>query len=119
MACPKCRVAISNDFQICPVCRAITSPDGVYRGPKTNAPGAVSSLVLGSAGLFVALFIGFGSAILGIVTIVRANKARRAVLSDPTLGGDGLALAGLILGIVNLVIWMVIVVTNVSNLGHQ
>jgi len=119
MACPKCRVAISNDFQICPACRAITSPDGLYHGPKTNAPGAVSSLVIGLIGLSLALFIGIGSAILGVVTIARANKARRAIPTDPTLGGGGLATAGLVLGIVNLIIWVLIVVTRINGMGER
>ena len=38
MHCRSCRYPIREFDPICPFCRAITSPDGVYRGPTGNAP---------------------------------------------------------------------------------
>jgi Prokaryotic RING finger family 1/Domain of unknown function (DUF4190) len=101
MRCPACRQVIPSVSQLCGYCRAITSPDGVYHGIKTNAPGAVQSFVLGIIGLFVCQFI------LGPLAIARAREARNAILFNPTYGGSGFATAGLVLGIVDLVVFAI------------
>ncbi|HEU4731460.1 MAG TPA: DUF4190 domain-containing protein [Kofleriaceae bacterium] len=108
MNCPTCRSVIVMGAQICPMCRAITSPDGLYHGPKTNAPGAVSSLVCGIIGLV------FCQIILGPVAIIQANSAKRAMAADPTLGGEGLATAGMVMGIVDLVVFVLAVLVQLS-----
>jgi hypothetical protein len=97
MNCPRCGLAVSVGTPLCPTCRAITSPDGLYHGPKTNAPGAVKSLVLGIIGLFL-----FGG-VLGPIAISSANKAKAAIANDPSLGGEGLATAGKILGVLGVI----------------
>jgi hypothetical protein len=109
MSCPSCRSAIMVGAQICPACRAITSPDGIYHGPKINAPGATQALVYGLIGLV------FCGVILGPVAISKAGAAKRAMASDPTLGGEGMATAGMVLGIVDLVLFVVYVMIRVSN----
>jgi hypothetical protein len=86
----------------------ITSPDGLYHGPKVNAPGAVASLVYGIIGL---LFCGV---IFGPIAIAKANKARSAMATNPTYGGGGYATAGLVLGIVDLVVFAVFVMARVG-----
>jgi hypothetical protein len=53
---------------------------------------AIASLVLGIAGLFVFPVIP------SILAIVFGHKARDEIRSAPGMTGDGLALAGLILG---------------------
>jgi len=111
MTCPNCRLAIMLGTPICPACRAITSPDGIYHGPKINAPGAVSSLVIGIIGLV------FCQIILGPVAISKANAAKRAMASDPTLGGEGLATAGMVLGIVDLIVFALGLVIRLSAIG--
>jgi hypothetical protein len=95
--------------QICPACRAITSPDGIYHGPKINAPGATQALVYGLIGLV------FCGVILGPVAISKASAAKRAMASDPTLGGEGMATAGTVLGIIDLVLFVIYVMIRVSN----
>jgi hypothetical protein len=90
------------------VCRAITTPDGLYHGPKTNAPGAVKSLVVGLIGLVVC------GIVLGPIAISSANKARQAIATDPSLGGEGLAIAGLVLGILDLVGFAVVIMYRAS-----
>jgi hypothetical protein len=110
MSCPSCRSAIMVGSQICPACRAITSPDGLYHGPKINAPGATQALVYGIIGLFVC------GVILGPVAISKANGAKRAMASDPTLGGEGMATAGIVLGILDIVGWAIIMVLRFSHL---
>ena len=106
--CPRCGLSVSLGTQLCPVCRAITTPDGLYHGPKTNAPGAVKSLVVGLIGLVVC------GIVLGPIAISSANKARQAIATDPSLGGEGLAIAGLVLGILDLVGFAVVIMYRAS-----
>lgn len=109
VACPSCRVPFAIGSPICPACRMITSPDGIYHGPKTNAPGAVQALVYGLVGLV------FCGVILGPVALSKASSAKAAMAADPTLGGEGLATAGTVLGIVDLVLFVVYLMIRVSH----
>ena len=102
MRCPRCGNTLAVGVQICGICRAITTPDGLYNGPKVRAPGAVASLVCGIIGLFL-----FG-VILGIIAISMSMKAKRAIAADPMYGGGGLATAGLVLGIIDLIGFVVV-----------
>ena len=100
MNCPRCGLTVTIGTPLCPACRAITSPDGLYHGPKTNAPGAVASLVCGIIGLVVC------QVVLGPIAIWQASRARQAMANDPSLGGGGLATAGTILGVLDLVVFV-------------
>ncbi len=114
MRCPACRSVIPAGDHICLVCRAITSPDGIYHGPKVNAPGAVSSLVFGLVGLF------FCGIILGPVAISKSGSAKRAMAEDPTLGGQGLATAGQVLGILDIVFFVILFLVKMAGMeGRQ
>lgn len=108
MSCPRCGLAVTIGTPLCPACRAITSPDGLYHGPKTNAPGAAASLVLGIVGLV------FCQIILGPIAIWQAGKAKEAMANDPSLGGEGLATAGKVLGIIDLVLFGIYVLIRLS-----
>jgi len=67
---------------------------------KKNAPGATSSLVWGILGFFIC------GPIFGIVAISNANKAKKLVQQQPDVyTGDGIATAGLVMGIIDLVAW--------------
>jgi hypothetical protein len=79
--------------------------------PLGNAPGAVSSMVCGIIGTALAVpCCGFLSFIpwlaglpLGIVAIVQAKKAKVLLAAYPDMyGGQGMATAGYILGIIAL-----------------
>lgn len=59
---------------------------------------AVASLVFGAVALFVPIPF-----VLGIIAIVLGNTARREIAADPRQEGDGLAIAGIILGWVDVV----------------
>ncbi len=98
MECPHCGKHIQQSATICRYCKQAPTPDGVYRGPKENAPGAVASLVCGIIGIFIC------GIVLGIIAIVNANKAKRTIGSDPRYGGAGMAQAGLILGIIAIIL---------------
>jgi hypothetical protein len=107
-SCPNCRVPIMAGTQVCPSCRAITSPDGIYHGPRVNAPGAVAALVFGILGFFIC------GIIFGIVAISKANAAKRMIESDPTYGGGGLATAGMIMGVIDLIAWAILLLVRLS-----
>lgn len=109
--CPSCRGRISESDEICVYCKAIVTPDGVYRGPRENAPGAVASLVYGILGLFVC------GVIFGLLAISKAREARQIIASDPRYGGEGLASAGRVLGILDLVLWGLFLVSRLAQLG--
>jgi hypothetical protein len=71
-------------------------PPSYGGGPE--APGAKTALICGIIGL---LCCGI---VLGPVAIVNAMKAKRAIEMDPSLSGGGMATAGLVLGIIAVVL---------------
>lgn len=88
----------------------VSQPTGIPS--QTNAPGAVASLVLGIVGLFC-----FGI-VLGILAIIYSGKARKAIAANPGVyTGGGMATAGLILGIIDVVGWAIAIIVNVANLS--
>lgn len=68
-------------------------PPAAYPAPQRKTAGlAIASLVLGILSLFCGTFItGIPAIILGIIALVRIGKT-------PALGGQGLAIAGLVTG---------------------
>jgi hypothetical protein len=107
--CRSCRHVIQMGDLICPYCRAITSPDGIYHGPKYNAPGAVQSMVFGIIGLLIC------GVVFGPLAIARANSAKREIAMNPTYGGGGYATAGLVLGILDLVAFAILLMIRLGN----
>lgn len=107
MKCPHCRELVQQGEAICPFCEQATSPDGVYDGPKENAPGATAALVWGIIGLF------FCGPILGAVALSNAKKAEGFLATSPRYGGEGLAKAGRVLGIIDIVLWMLVIIIRV------
>ncbi|MHC4547774.1 MAG: DUF4190 domain-containing protein [Planctomycetota bacterium] len=95
--CIHCARHIKIGSTVCPYCRRAQTADGIYQGPQVNAPGAVASLVCGILGFFIC------GLILGIVAITKAQEAKRAIAADPRYTGGGMATAGMVLGIVDLV----------------
>ena len=69
---------------------------------KENAPGAVPALVLGIISM-VFSFTAIISIVLGILAIVLGVKAKKNIKAEPTrYEGDGLAIAGIVLGALGL-----------------
>jgi hypothetical protein len=108
MRCPGCSCEVPIGAPICNVCNTITSPDGLYHGPKTNAPGATASLVYGLIGLV------FCGVVFGILAITKAQSAKRLIESDPRYEGGGLATAGFVLGIIDLIAFALILFLRVG-----
>ena len=78
-------------------------------GPLSNHPRAVASLVCAIIGL---LFFGI---VFGTVAIVLGYQARNIIRAEPLkYKGDGIARAGLILGIVDVVAYVAIVAGGVG-----
>ena len=111
VACPHCGKFMRTRDALCPYCKQAPTPDGVYDGPTRNAPDAVPSMVWGIVGLFIC------GVILGIVAIQKSGAARKAMDADPRLGGRGYATAGLVLGIIDLVLWTLILFVKLSSPG--
>jgi Domain of unknown function (DUF4190) len=108
MGCPHCRTPLPIGTPICNVCRGITSPDGIYHGPTMTAPGATAALVYGIIGLFIC------GIVFGPLAISKANEAKRAIAESPTYSGAGMATAGTVLGIIDLIAWAIIVMMRLS-----
>jgi hypothetical protein len=103
---------------------------------RSNAPGSVSSLVLGIlsiplalvVGFFVALTVAFsnddfvvvfhfGSLVAGILAIVQAGKANRAIQSSAgRYNGGGMAIAGMTCGIIGITIFLFFMFAILSEL---
>jgi hypothetical protein len=109
-ACPTCRKAIPVGQPFCSWCGGAASPDGIYHGPTVNAPGAVSSLVFGILGLLVC------GVVFGPLAIAKGNEAKRAIAENRTLTGSGLATAGVVLGVVDIVTWVLLLVVRMANM---
>ena len=107
--CGACNSEIMEFDSICPYCNSITSPDGIYHGPTENAPGAVAAMVFGIVGL---VFCGI---IFGIVAITKSRSAKNYIDSDPRYVGGGMATAGLVLGIIDIVFGVLIVMYQLGN----
>jgi hypothetical protein len=105
-ACPHCKVLLPLGTAVCPACKQVTTPDGIYHGFRRNCPRAVSALVLGIVGIFVC------GVILGIIAIHQSVKAKEEIAADPTMKGEGMATAGLVLGIVALVGWVIFLIVR-------
>lgn len=113
MLCPRCRSPLPVGTLLCGACNCITSPDGLYHGPQVNAPGAVASLVWGILGLLIC------GVIFGAVAISKSKQAKAAIASHPQYTGGGLATAGLVLGIIDIVAWAIILIARFSSMGNQ
>lgn len=68
---------------------------------------AIASLVCAIVGFFT-----FGI-ILGPIAIVLARTARRKIKEDPELEGDGIATAGLVIGIIDTALWVVGIIVGI------
>lgn len=102
--CPSCRkkilipaptVAAGAAYPSAPASQRTATPE--------TAPGAIWSLVLGILGLIcLGPLAAIPAIICGHVTYAKVRRSAGA------LGGNGMAVAGLVLGYVSLVVWLVV-----------
>jgi hypothetical protein len=83
--------------------QSYTPSPGGYQPVTKNSNNAIISLVAGILGLFIPL-------VASVVAVITGHMAKREIrTSAGTLGGDGLATAGLILGYAGLVLWLCVI----------
>ena len=72
---------------------------------------AVVSLISGIVGILFFPFVG------GIIAIVTGNMARKETRSyPPTHSGDGMATAGMVMGWLSLLLWIIVCCLIISSL---
>jgi hypothetical protein len=107
--CTACGARLSPGQQYCGACGAPVA--GVVPEPLATLPPtavrtsskAVTALVLGIAGVFVVPLV------CSILAIVLGLQAKREIEADPHLGGEGMATAGTVLGVIGLCLFAVAV----------
>jgi hypothetical protein len=98
MNCPTCGNALAAGAAFCSVCGRSMTPGAAAPAPAIVVPVAVQTRTSGMAiaGFVLSFFCG----ILGLIfSILGRNESKR---SNGTVTGDGLALAGIIISILNL-----------------
>ena len=119
--CPNCATENVDDARYCASCgHDLSGAAPAAAGTPTNMSGATgtqsngkatASLVCGIVGL---VFCGI---ILGILAIVFGQQAKKAIADNPNLGGAGAAQAGLILGVVDIVLGVGFLVFYLPRMG--
>jgi hypothetical protein len=77
----------------------VTSPDGIYHGPKTTSREAKKALTQAVISFFIC------APILGPIAIKNANSAITNIDKDPTLQGRGMATIAKALGFISIFLW--------------
>lgn len=101
--CPHCGRSIRAGALKCKDCGGLVDEEmKQYQAiaSKGMAPGAVSSLVVGIIGLFL---FGF---ILGWIAISNGRSAIKEIEGDPGYRGKGVAIAGIIMGGIDIAGWL-------------
>jgi hypothetical protein len=114
--CPMCGEMIPMNAVQCRFCHEIFDPklkkSNVTRGSvqaTSTSSSAIWALVCGIAGFFLC------GLILGIAAINLGNKAKKEIdASRGEIGGSGLATAGIVLGVIDLVAWALLIVARVA-----
>ncbi len=101
--CPHCTNHIGYYDQICVYCNNVTSLDGVYHGPQITAPAASAALAYGIIGFFIC------GIIFGPIAMSKANQAKQIIAMDPQYKGEGVAMAGYIMGVVDIIKFVLVV----------
>lgn len=102
--CVHCGNQVAEQAATCPHCgqqqpMAAAAPPGGYAPARRTEGLAVASLITGIFA-WVACPI-----VLHVVAIVLGNRAQERIAADPTLEGDGLAKAGVVLGWVGVALY--------------
>lgn len=110
--CAFCGKEISDRAPVCPNCghpQGPAAPGTASGGAQGRTEGnAIASLILGIAAFVVCPLIP------AILAVVFGNKAKQNIANDPSLEGEGLAKAGVILGWINIGLSALVVVLIVA-----
>ncbi len=107
--CNDCLVEIQGK-KYCGSCKTMAlrgGPPPVAEEATIPCKEAKEALIYSIIGLFC-----FGI-ILGPIAINKALKAKKMIAMNPRLSGSGQATAGLIIGIVGLVLWVLSIITRI------
>jgi hypothetical protein len=130
MECPKCGNESGPSHLFCSACGEqlqAQPPDptpGPYPGAYPSPPYYQAPVVVvqKTEGIFVAAMIlgitsilmWYAGFILGTLAIIFYYKGKARLKADPTLGGSGMGMAGLVTGIVGVslscIIWTIIII---------
>ena len=89
-------------------------PYAAYRSQQTNGL-AVASMVLGIVGVFFFIFFGIVSILAFVFGWVAIGQINR---SGGRQGGKGMAVAGVVLGAIEIVIFVALIVAAANGGGH-
>ena len=115
MICAECRVTLGGRFHCQSCAEEVSAAKPAVR--REQAGGAAASLVCAIIGFFI---FGF---VLGPIAIVLSRGATRRIRENPELGGNELAIAGLVIGIIDtvlhglVVLWLIIIVIVAVSTG--
>lgn len=117
--CTECGAEVSKKANFCNECgfKCNSAGPGIsnsdedkdilkeYKRAKHTASGATTSLVIAIIGLFFGPFI----IIFGIVAIIFALRAKNEIRANPALEGTGMATAGYVMGIIEVVLPIILI----------
>ncbi|MEJ0090912.1 MAG: DUF4190 domain-containing protein [Limisphaerales bacterium] len=111
--CPDCLVEIQGQ-KYCGSCKSMALRGSPIIAEEATIPckEAGEALTYSIVGLFC-----FGI-ILGPIAISKALKAKKMMALNPRLTGSGKATAGLIIGIIALVLWVLSILVRVTAASH-
>ena len=99
--CRHCEQLVYVDADICPHCGQIVTADGIYRGKQTTAREAKLAIMFSIGGLFFVLGL-----VLGPMAFLKGLDAEKAIAANPQLRGRPMAIAGRIIGIIDVLVWL-------------
>jgi hypothetical protein len=115
--CPDCLVEIQGQ-KYCGACKTMAlrgAPATIDLGDEASIPCKEAGEALTYA--IISLFC-FGI-ILGPVAISKAMKAKKMIALNPRLSGSGKASAGLIIGIIATILWVLGMISKFAALGQS
>jgi uncharacterized membrane protein YvbJ len=103
MYCPKCGKEINEGVKFCPFCSSSLRKSSRVTTGTTTSGLAIASLILG----IIPVIPIIGS----ILAISFGVKARNKIKLYSDLGGEGIAIAGIILGTIYLLASLLMIIT--------
>jgi uncharacterized protein with PQ loop repeat len=123
MSCPKCGTATAPGAAFCAVCGTNLAggvPPPMPIGMPYGVPPPMMAVPMQqrTSGMAIAGFVlSFFCSLLGLIfSIMGRNECKR---SNGMVGGDGLAIAGIVISSIGMVIWLIYVIAIVAFMGSH